>query len=78
MDLKIAAVIFLALGSIFMSFSNQVAIGIRWINKSIWNEQRRKQFPGHGGTNITPGSVVLLGASWVFTAIIFWLAATFL
>jgi hypothetical protein len=75
MDAKVPAVAFLALGSIFMISSQQVADAIRWLDKTIWNEQRRKQFPGFGGKDIPRWGVVLLGASWVFSAIILWLVS---
>jgi hypothetical protein len=65
--------ILVALGVIFIVFTNQVVIAIRWLDKTIWNEKRRRQFPGHGGNvNPTPFGVRLLGASWIVSAVVIW------
>jgi hypothetical protein len=71
MHSKIPAIIFLVLGIIFISFSKQVIVGVRWLDKSIWTEDRRRRFPGHGGGSFEPWMSLLLGASWIACAIFF-------
>lgn len=74
MDTKIPAIIFLVLGIIFIVFSKLILVGIQWLDKKIWNETRRKQFPGHGGksSGYKPWMVAVLGVSWIACAIFFW------
>ena len=72
MNAKIPAIIFLVLGVIIIAFNKLVLAGIQWLDKKIWNEKRRKQFPGHGGNEYKPWMVILLGASGVACAIFFW------
>jgi hypothetical protein len=72
MHSKILAIVFLLLGLVFTIFSKQIIAGIHWLDKAIWNEQRRKQFPRHGNNNYAPWMAVLLGASWIICAIFFW------
>jgi hypothetical protein len=74
MDTKIPAIVFLVLGVIFIVFSKLILVGIQWVDKKIWNEERRKQFPGHGGKSAgyKPWMVMVLGVSWIACAIFFW------
>ena len=73
MHSKIPAIIFLVLGASFIVFSKPVADGVRWLDKTIWNEERRKRYPGHGGNvNPTPKGAMIIGASWIVCGIIFW------
>jgi hypothetical protein len=72
MHSKIPAIVFLVLGIIFIVFNKQIIVGIHWLDKTIWNEKRRKQFPGHGNNHYEPWMVVLLGASGIVCAIFFW------
>jgi hypothetical protein len=72
MHSKIPAIIFLVLGIIFIVFNKQIIVGIRWLDKTIWNEERRRRFPGHGGNNYAPWMAMLLGTSWIACAIFFW------
>jgi len=61
MNTKIPSILVLVLGIIFIVFNKQVVVGIRWLDKTIWNEKRRKQFPGRGGNvNPTPLGVIIL------------------
>ncbi|HEY5042270.1 MAG TPA: hypothetical protein VIK53_09725 [Verrucomicrobiae bacterium] len=75
MDSKIPAIVFLVLGMIFIIFSRPILVGIQWLDKKIWNEVRRKQFPGYGGNEYKPWMVMLLGISWIACAIFFWLTS---
>jgi len=75
MDSKIPAIVFLVLGMIFIIFSRPILVGVQWLDKKIWNEERRKQFPGHGGNEYKPWMVMLLGISWIACAIFFWLTS---
>jgi hypothetical protein len=68
----IPAIFFLALGFGFIVFSRQVIAGVHWLDKKILTEERRRQFPGHGGITYEPWMAVLLGASWIGCAIFFW------
>jgi len=73
MHSKIPAIVFLALGLSFIVFSKLAAAGICWLDKTIWNEERRKRFPGHGGiVKPTPGGIRVIGASWIACGIFFW------
>jgi hypothetical protein len=75
MNTKTPAIIFLVLGIIFIVFSKLISVGILWLDKKIWNEERRKKFPGHGGlksSECKPWMVMLLGVSWIACAIFFW------
>jgi hypothetical protein len=72
MHSKIPAIVFLVLGVGFVAFSRQVIAGVHWLDKRIWTEERRRQFPGHGGRSYEPWMAVLLGASWIICAIFFW------
>ena len=71
---KTPAIVFLILGIIFIMLSKRILRGIQWLDRTIWNEKRRKQFPGHGGrsSEYKPWMVVVLGVSWIACAIFFW------
>jgi uncharacterized membrane protein YbaN (DUF454 family) len=75
MKANIPAIVFLALGTICIVFSKLVLGWIRWLDKTTWNKERRKQFPGHGGKSkeYKPWMVIVLGFSWIVCAIVFWL-----
>jgi hypothetical protein len=75
MHSKILAIVFLTLGIVLIAFNRQVIVGVRWLDKTIWNEERRRQFPGHGGRSYEPWMSVLFGASWLACAIFFWFAS---
>ena len=66
------AIVFLLLGVTFIAFNKLVIAGIHWLDRAIWNEERRRRFPGHGGNQYAPWMAVLLGASWIACAIFFW------
>jgi len=74
MNTKTSAIIFLVLGIIFIVFSRLILVGIQWLDQTIWNKERRKQFPGHGGksSKYKPWMVMVLGVSWIACAIFFW------
>ena len=75
MNTKTPAIAFLVLGIIFVVFSEHILVAMRWLDKKIWTEKRRTQFPGHGGTstNYKPWMVIVLGISWIVSAILIWL-----
>jgi hypothetical protein len=73
MSSKPFAVLALALALVFIVFNHQVAGFIRWLDKTIWNEERRRRFPGHGGNvDPKPWQVILLGLSCIPVALILW------
>lgn len=72
MNTKLPAIIFFALGIIFIVFNKLILAGFQWMNNKIWNEKRRKQFPGFGGKEYRPLAVIVLGLSWIACAIFFW------
>jgi hypothetical protein len=72
MNSKIPSLIFLVLGILIIVFNKQVLVGVHWLDKTIWNEERRKRFPGHGGNNYSPWMIILLGASGIACGIFFW------
>jgi hypothetical protein len=71
---NIPAIIFLVLGIIFIVFSKLILLRIQWLDKTIWDEERRKQFPEYGGksSEYKPWMVMVLGVSWIACAIFFW------
>jgi hypothetical protein len=75
MHSKIAAIVFLLLGVAFILFNRLVIAGINRLDKSVWNEERRRQFPGHGGNRYEPWMAVVLGAGWIACAVFFWLTS---
>ncbi|MGA2801365.1 MAG: hypothetical protein ABSE97_03195 [Verrucomicrobiota bacterium] len=74
MNAKTPAIVFLVLGIIFIVFSKLILVGFKWLEKKIWNEERRKQFPAYGSKSrdYKPWMVVVLGVSWIACAIFFW------
>jgi hypothetical protein len=73
MSSKPFAVLVLALAVIFIVFNRQAADFIRWLDKTIWNEERRRKFPGYGGNvDPKPWHMIVLGVSWIPVAIILW------
>jgi len=72
MHSKIPAIIFLVLGIGFIAFSRQVIVGVHWPDRKIWTEEKRRQFPGHGGSGYQPWMAVILGVSWIVCAVFFW------
>ena len=77
MNAKTETIITLVLGIIFIVFSKQVLVGVQWLDKTTWTEERRKRFPGHGGksSDYKPWMVMILGASWIGCAIFIWLTS---
>jgi len=69
---KLPAIIFLALGFAFIACNKLVIAGIHWLDKSIWNQERRRRFPGLGGDRYEPWMSVVLGAFWIACGIFFW------
>jgi hypothetical protein len=73
MDAKIPTVLLCVLGVLIVIFNKQTCRLIQWLDKKIWNEERRKEFPGHGGkVNPTPKGVIILGLSWIISAVVIW------
>jgi hypothetical protein len=73
MDAKVPTIMFGALGILIVIFNKQTCQLIQWLDKKIWNEERRKKFSGHGG-NVNPTSrgVIVLGLSWIISAFVIW------
>jgi hypothetical protein len=69
---KILTIILFIFGLIFLIFNKQSAAAIRWVDKAVWNEKRRRLFPGHGGIKVPRWGVVLLGTSWIISALVIW------
>jgi hypothetical protein len=73
MDAKIPTIVFGVFGVLIVIFNKQTCRLIQWLDKKIWNEERRKKFPGHGGNvNPTPSGVIILGLSWIISAVVIW------
>ncbi len=74
MDSKTPAIVFLILGILTIVFRGKAVLLVQWLDKKTWTEERRKQFPGHGGQSkdCKPWHFIILGASWIGCAIIFW------
>jgi hypothetical protein len=73
MSPKPFAIVVLVLSLIFIIFNRHVANCIRWLDRTIWNEERRRRFPGHGGNvDPKPWQIVVLGLSWIPVAILLW------
>jgi hypothetical protein len=74
MNTKTPAIVFLVVGITFILFRKAILAGIQRLDKTTWNKERRKQFPGHGGqsSDYKPWMVMVLGVSWIVCAIFFW------
>jgi hypothetical protein len=74
MNSKIPAIVFLVLGITSIFFGKLILVVIQRLDKTIWNEERRKQFPGHGGksSECKPWMVIVPGISWIACAVFFW------
>jgi hypothetical protein len=75
---KILTIMLFILGVIFLIFNKQSAAAIQWVDKTVWNEKRRCQFPRHGGIKVPRWGVMLLGVSWIISALVIWLTIIFL
>ena len=72
MNTKTPAIVFLVLGIIFIVFSKPILVGFKWVEKKIWNEEKRKQFPAYESRDYKPWMFMVLGVSWIACAIFFW------
>jgi uncharacterized membrane protein YbaN (DUF454 family) len=72
MDAKIPTIVFFALGVLMVVFNQQTCKLFKWIDKKIWNDERRRKFPEYGGNVPTPKVFIILGLSWIISAIVIW------
>jgi hypothetical protein len=74
MNTKSPAIVFLVLGLAFIVFNRLILVGIQWLDKKTWNEEKRRRFPGHGGksSEYKLWMFVFLGISWIACAVFFW------